>query len=173
MQKKTLFVAAVLAISSSIISCDSTDSKTFSNKNDSVAFARAVLDQYPEASSGRLVSDTTGFPLPGPGDGFSPISWETVEDYSKRYDADPCLKSPTGVFYQGFSIDTAGYTRLMRTPSIKGLFMRLGKKPDGGYTIMILGTDAEGKIINTASVAGAPKDSTNFDQIPPCPAQCP
>lgn len=174
MQKKLRFAAAVSAVCISLISCDSNDSKTFSSKSDSLAFAKAVMDQYPEERAGRSVRDTTN-PVsdPKPSDGFSPISWATVEAYSKNYDADACLKSPIGQYYQGFSIDTAGYNRLKRTLSIKGLYLRLGKKADGSYTIMVLGTDSNGNIINTGITSMAPLDSTNFDNVRTCPDFCP
>lgn len=173
MLKKSVRAALFFAMLAFVASCNSGDSKTFSNKTDSLAFAQAVMDQYPEARSTRMVSDTSTPASSKPGDSFSPISWQTVEDFSKRYDESPGLKSPQGFYYQGYSIDTAGYNRLMKTTSIKGLYLRLGKKPDGDYTIMILGTDANGKIINTEATAASPRDTTNFDNIPPCPDLCP
>jgi hypothetical protein len=172
MQKFTLNLVILIAISCLLIACGVNTEKTLSTKSDSLAFARAVMDQYKDDSrlAGRMVSDTTE----NNGERFSPISWDQVEDYSKRYDVNPCLRSADGVIYQGFSIDTAGYNRLLRTREIKGLYMRLGTKPNGDNTIMILGTDQNGKIINTGSyTAAAPKDSTNFDQVVPCPVECP
>ena len=174
MQKKTLYATAIAAVCTLLISCDGNDSKTFATKTDSVAFARAVMEQYPDAGSGRI-ADTSFAPvaLQGSDSGFSPISWETVEDYSKRYDAAPGLKAPEGYFYQGFSVDTAGYNLLLRSPLIKGIYLRLGQKPDASYTIMVLGLDRNGKIINSGSGLRSPKDSTNFDNVGPCPSDCP
>lgn len=172
MQKIALNVAILIAISSFLMSCGGNSEKTLSTKSDSLAFAKAVMEQYKEEPrlAGRMVADTTDNNT----EGFSPITWDQVQDYSKRYDTNPCLKSADGVIYQGFSIDTAGYNRLLRTREIKGLYMRLGTKPNGDNTIMILGTDQNGKIINTGTTtAAAPKDSTNFDQVVPCPSGCP
>ena len=170
MQKNTLFAMLFVAVCILFIACGGNEGKTFSNKTDSMAFAKAVIEQYEnEPRAGRVLADTLEN-----GDGFSPISWEQVEDYSKRYDANACLKSADGVIYQGFCIDTAGYNRLLRTKEIKGLYLRLGTKPNGANTIMILGTDQNGKIITTGgSAAVAPKDSTNFDNLNGCPTNCP
>jgi hypothetical protein len=175
MQKLTFRATGFLAVWILFVACNGSNSQRFSSKSDSLAFARAVLEQYPETTSGESLSDTVVSQrmLLKPGEGFSPISWEQVLDYGNRYDADPCLKSANGVFYQGFSIDTAGYTRLMNTKSIKGLYLRLGRKPDGDHTIMVLGTGQDGKIINTGETYRAPQDSTNFDSLQPCPDTCP
>ena len=160
--------------------CDSNSSQQFATKQDSLLFAKSVLQKYPgEEMGATLQQDTTGpargrsFRQGGPGEGVQPISWETVLLYQSNYDKDPQIKAPAGYFYQGFTVDSAAYQRIIKTSSIKGLYLRLGKKEDNSYTIMILGLDANGNVMNGKEANRKPGDSTNYDHTDPCPENCP
>ncbi|MBK8712701.1 MAG: hypothetical protein IPL97_12640 [Niastella sp.] len=157
-----------------IESCQTPQSSAFANKQDSLVFAQSVAKLYPSEVCPPLPANDTTKAIQ-----ITSIDWATVLDYEQRYDKDPKLKSPKGEFYQGFSIDAGGWNMIKQEASIKGLYLRLGQKPDLSYTIMLLGTDANGKIINEVIA----KDSlqkqfeaeifTNFDNLEPCPATCP
>ena len=158
-----------------LCSCGGNESgRQFATKQDSLAFAKAVMEKYPAAEEKIVGPDTTA-PVKGrtfQAGGMEPISWETVKKYSAGYDKYQPIKSPSGQGYKGFSIDSAGYNMLLQNKLIKGLYLRLGRKDDGSYTIMILGLDDKGNIITTKGNANNP-DDTNFDQLPPCPTDCP
>ncbi|ODT54273.1 MAG: hypothetical protein ABS68_02820 [Niastella sp. SCN 39-18] len=175
MPKITLRAICIIYLFICVESCQSPQSPAFNNKQDSLAFAQSVAKLYPlEVCPPKgPVTDTAKTTK------ITSISWPTVLDYEQRYDRNPQIKSPGGDYYQGFSIDTEGWSMLQQQTSIKGLYLRLGQKPDLSYTIMLLGTDANGKIINQVIA----KDSlqkqyeaekfTNFDNLEPCPAFCP
>ncbi|MBC7935791.1 MAG: hypothetical protein H7Y86_10615 [Rhizobacter sp.] len=161
--------------------CAENSGKQFSTKQDSLTFARAVMETYGPEQPDAVRYDTVP-PVKGrnfqtdPDGGIQPIDWSTVLLYQSNYDKDPQIKSPQGIFYQGFSVDSAAYKAIITTASIKGLYLRLGKKPDGSYTIMILGLDANGNVMggNKANKAdGGPNDDTNWDNTFPCPENCP
>lgn len=163
--------------------CDGNTGSQFSTKQDSLSFAQAVMEKYPGLQAGsapeKLVQDTTP-PAGGrsfQNVGMEPITSATIEKLSGNYDKAHPLKDPKGFYYQGFSIDPAGYAQLLKTPSIQGLYLRLGKRDDGSYTIMVLGTDKNGKLINPPTAGVAARDTltdfTNFDALPPCPQDCP
>jgi len=178
MQNKfTSVLAAGIAAIYLLSSCTGTSSTTFSTKEDSIRFAQSVMEKYP----GEQLSASTDTVSPAKGrnlrnaQGLTPISWATVVEYESAYDKDPQLKAPEGYYYQGFMIDPSGYDQLLKTPSIKGLYLRLGKKPDGSYTVMLLGLNKDGKIIHSSDSTNLDpgNDETNFDQVPACPQVCP
>ncbi len=176
-------LAGLLVTSAFLYSCTGNSGQQFSSKEDSVRFARAVMEKYPGEKQGvPLAADTVpaekGKDIQAPKPtGMQPISWETVLQYSESYDKDPQLKSPYGYYYKGFTIDTAGYNMLLKNATIKGLFLRLGKKVDGSYTIMVLGLDQKGGMVYSGGISAkggvALKDSSNFDNLNPCPEVCP
>ncbi len=175
----SIFCACILSLF--VISCDSNSGKQFENKEDSVTFAKAVLEKYSLGQPLQNASrDTTpagevkGLKAPA----MAPIDRKTILTYSLNYDKNPAMKDPAGFYYQGFSIDTAGYGTLIKTTAIKGLYLRLGRRDDGSYTIMVLGTDKDGKIIssytmNRNDTTSLGSDVTDFDALPPCPSNCP
>ncbi|RYY69133.1 MAG: hypothetical protein EOO13_10400 [Chitinophagaceae bacterium] len=170
------FLLAILITSSALYSCSGNSSSQFSTRQDSLSFAKAVLLKYPGQENS--LSDTVP-PVRSRNFqdslGMKPISPETVKMYSDNYDKDPQLKAPEGYYYQGFTVDTAGYSMLTKIPSIKGLYLRLGKKEDGSYTIMILGLNGNGKRISAVEVNRTEADPPipDFDQLRPCPENCP
>jgi hypothetical protein len=176
MQKSTVLSLLGLSITCTVLySCTGNSGKQFSNKQDSLSFAQAVMQKYPgQKPLPSVERDTTGPDKPQPYE-MQPISWETVKKYQYNYDNDPQLRTPGGLYYKGFSIDTAGYAMLLKTTEIRSLYLRLGKRDDGSYTIMVLGMDAKGNIIHTITPqTGLGGDEpTNFDNLPPCPANCP
>lgn len=177
MQKSTVLSLLGLCTTCTLLfSCTGNSGKQFSNKQDSLSFAQAVMEKYPgQKPLSSPQRDTTGPDKPQPYD-MQPISWETVKKYQSNYDSDPQIKTPGGLYYKGFSIDTAGYSTLIKTTAIKSLYLRLGKRDDGSYTIMVLGMDAKGNIIHTITGPGTGYEGdepTNFDNLPPCPANCP
>ncbi len=177
MYKNLLKVLASLLFVASVSSgCDSGNStQNINSKEDSLKFARSVLQQYGRESI-LLTQEQDSAPrsrVLGT-DGMQPITWETYLKYRDYYDKNPLMFNPDKKPYKGYSIDAAGYARLMNNPAIKGIYLRLGRKDDGSYTIMILGTDANGQVLNTSDSLSADGDGdSNFDNILPCPTNCP
>jgi hypothetical protein len=167
---KSNILCAFLLSGALLQACTEQGSTTFKSKEDSIRFARSVLANYPDA-----LSDTSrpSVAPQGPGQGVAPINNQLMRAYFRLYDADPKLFTPGGQPYQGFGIDTAGWKSIKNNPKIFGLFMRLGRKPDSSYTIVLQGLDARGRIINNGLKDGAPKDTTNYDQVLDCPNSCP
>lgn len=177
MHKNLLKVLASLLFIAWVLSgCDSGNTtQNFNNKEDSLQFARSVMQQYGR-SSVLLSQEKDSAPrsrVMGM-DSMQPITWKTYLKYRDHYDQNPLIFNPDKTAYKGYTIDAAGYARLMNNPSIKGLYLRLGRKDDGSYTIMILGTDAEGQVLNTSdSLSTKGGGDSNFDNILPCPVNCP
>jgi len=147
---------------------------SFTSKSDSVQFAKAVYALYPNEVTEPLVTDTLTPPITDQ-EGVRPIPWDTVLSYKQYYAKNPLLYNPQKQAYQGFSIDPNGYSMIKGNELIKGLYLCLGRKGDGAYTIMLLGTDENGNLINKGDTQGKlanPKDSSNFDHVIPCPDQC-
>ena len=170
------FISIVIAypfVSILLFSCNNKGSeKSFASKSDSIQFAKSVLKQYPSLSMAPNLNEDSisGFK---PGNGMQPITWDTVMSYKTYYDKNPKLFNLMKQPYKGFSVDPAGYSMIFENKNIKGLYLRLGRKGDGAYTIMILGTDSTGNVINTSAFRAAPLDSTNFDNLNTCPDNCP
>jgi hypothetical protein len=159
--------------------CNSgSSSPTLNNKQDSLSFARDIIKLYEAEQPGRILSqqqDSIVQSTISVTGGMQPIGWDTFEKYKKYYDENPLLFNPLKQAYKGFMVDTAGYNMLMGNTEIKGLYLRLGRKEDGAYTIMILGTNASGQVIQTsgAMINTSATDPSNFDHLNPCPQDCP
>jgi len=157
--------------------CDAGNTgQNLNNKEDSLKFARSVMQQYGRES---LLLSQEQDSLPRSGemgmDSMQPITWKTYLKYRDYYDRNPLIFNPDKTAYKGYTIDAAGYARLMNNTAIKGLYLRLGRKDDGSYTIMILGTDASGEVLQTSDSLSTKGDGSpsNFDNILPCPTHCP
>ena len=150
-------------------SCTNGSGTIFRTKEDSLAFAKNYFEKYPGENNVRVKygGDTTM-------KGLTPISWPTVKAYQSNYDKNPFILSPAGVPLNGFNIDSAGYTKLLNSKNIKGLYLRFGVKSNGAFTILILGTDAKGNVMKD-TIRGGVGDGTgtNYDETPPCPVNCP
>ena len=173
MQKYFRFLFAVLIMAIHVTSCTNrSTSAAFNSKEDSLKFARAVYVRYAtEVRQDKL--DTSWMP----GDvGVHPISWDTVQAYQAFYDKEPQIFNPQNQPYKGFGIDANGYAWIVKNKAIKGLYLRLGRKGDGSYTIMLLGTDSSGNILqkkNLGTAVGTDGEPSNFDNVAACPSLCP
>ncbi|GEM_PF-2456490 len=161
-----------------LFSCNTGNSgKQLNNKEDSLNFAREIMQKY--ANDGSLLSPKQDSPLKArtlAGKGVEPITWDTVLSYQNYYDKAPLLFNPEKMAYKGFSVDPRGYSMIAGNSNIKGLYLRLGRKGDGAYTIMILGTDSVGNILQKNNVQSKSIEgdaSSNFDNTTPCPEICP
>ncbi|MDB5201870.1 MAG: hypothetical protein JWQ27_1279 [Ferruginibacter sp.] len=163
-----LFLLLLLA------ACTQNHSVSFSTAQDSISFARAVMEKYPLGASPRsqakLTRDTTRIDDKG----TRPIAWSDVISFKDYYDKDPVLTNPSGQPYHGWMVSPEGYARIKAIPEIEALYLRMGRKPDGSYTIMLLGMDGKGNVLNVGkdTLLGNPKDSTNYDFNEPCPNTC-
>lgn len=169
----SLLTLALLCALITYTSCVNQTSE-FRTKEDSLKFAKSIFAKYPDENSvitPYRYEDTSMKKV------FKPISWEEVETYKKLYDRKPIIYGPDGVAMKGYFIDSTGYSMIKSNPIIKGLYLRLGRKPDGLFTIMVLGTDRKGNVVRDMMgkemLPKQPKDSTNFDNTPPCPNDCP
>ena len=157
----------------SFTACNGDGGKQFSTKEDSLSFARSVMEKYP----GTLTTMQDSIPAkakPFSENGMQPISWDTVVSYRTYYDKNPLIFNPQKQPYKGFSIEAAGYTNLLSNPAIKGLYLRFGRKGDGTYTMMVLGADSDGNILQTGAELPATSQAiSNFDHVGSCPDACP
>ncbi|MES2894022.1 MAG: hypothetical protein V4725_18525 [Bacteroidota bacterium] len=173
MQKHFHYLMGILLLGACVISCTQQSStNNFTSKEDSVKFARAVYNLYAEDVE-QVEIDTSR----GPGKkGVHPIPWDTVKAYQDYYDRDPKLFTSNNQPYKGFSIDANGYKWITKNKAIEAIYLRLGRKGDGSYTVMMLGTDSSGRILHTKTVETSDPtkaDPTNFDNAVPCPTDCP
>lgn len=147
---------------------------SFINKEDSLSFAKAYYDLYPEENSVKTLLK----PDSGSISAVQPISWEQVIRFRDQYDKHPLIYNLKGEALKGFSVDANGYNQIKSNDAINGLYLRLARKDNGAFTIMLLGLDENGKVIGEGQQIQmrAAKDSTHdsdFDNIDPCPANCP
>lgn len=173
LRKITLLCVIILAGLLFITGCNQPGSN-FTTKEDSLNFAKAYFDQYPEENSvkTKLKSDT------GSATAVQPISWEEVLRYRDQYDKQPLIYNLKGEALKGFAVDANGYNQIKMNNNIRGLYLRLARKDDGTFTIMLLGTDDKGNVIgdNTQTQLKSATDSSkdsDFDYVDPCPANCP
>ncbi len=171
-----IVLASLLFVAYLTSGCDAgKTTQNLNNKEDSLQFARSVLQKY--GSENILLSqeqDSAPSSRVMGMDSMQPITWATYLKYRDYYDQNPLLFNPDKKAYKGYTIDAAGYAKLIGNPAIKGVYLRLGRKEDGSYTIMILGTDASGQILTTSDMLSTEGDGdTNFDNILPCPTNCP
>lgn len=169
---KTLLAIAAITVLLTYTSCVSGSGGGFKSHEDSMRFAKAYYDKYPEENSVKIKYNSADSIA---AKGFGPITWEQVLAYKARYDKKPVIYSPTGVALDGFVIDTAGYNMILANKDIKGLYLRLGIKDDGAYTLMTLGTDSSGRVMKLSgkSINGVTNGNSNFDNIAICPTYCP
>ena len=156
-----------------ISSCKQQDSG-FSSKSDSLSFAKAYFDQYPEENNVKtqLKSDS------GSASAVQPINWEEVLRFRAQYDKQPLIYNLKGAALKGFSVDANGFRQIRNNENILGLYLRFARRDDGSFTIMLLGTDEKGNVIegNQQTQMKSAKDSTmdsDFDNVDPCPEGCP
>lgn len=153
-------------------SCNSGDGVSIKSRADSLRFARTYFNKYPEENSLKIKYRSADSIV---AKGVRPITWGEVERYKVSYDKHPLIFSPDGTTLNGFLIDSTGYSLIVRNKNIKGLYLRLGKKDDEAYTIMLLGTDISGAVIRDSGYVnqGTYSISGDFDNVLPCPTNCP
>ncbi len=164
-----VFIAVVLFSCLLLWSCNDNGGKVFATKDDSVKFAKSVAEIY-RAEVCTLTAPPDTFK-----NGVQAIPTDTVRAYQQYYDKGPKLFDTAGRPYKGFSVDPAGYYKITSNPRIKGIYLRFGRRANGSYTIMLLGTDEKGNLITSAAATEreAVGDNTNFDHVLPCPTNCP
>ncbi len=169
-------LASLLVVAFAMAGCNSGDSsQAFRSKNDSLQFARTVMQQYGRESV-LLTQEQDSAPRASVMgvDSMQPITWKTYLKYKDYYDKNPLIFNPNKQAYKGYTIDAVGYARLLNNAAIKGLYLRLGRRDDGSYTIMILGTDANGQVLSSSDSLSTEGDGdSNFDNILACPTNCP
>ncbi len=175
MQKLILATVIICAGLLALSSCnDNSGGTSFKTKEDSINFAKSVMEIYPD--SARPVARRTARSMAADSvspEAMIPIPWDTVVRYSELYDADSRrLLDSKGAAYKGFSIDAGGYQMLLNNAAIESIYLRLGRKDDGSFTIMVMGMDKNGKLLES-SAAEPPSGRSNFDNLKPCPDICP
>jgi hypothetical protein len=139
-------------------------SSSMKTKEDSLAFARAVMERYPERATSRammMAADSSGEIAP------PEIAWDSVVKYRDRYDKNPFALEAAEKPINGYVVDESTYALITGNPDIKSLFLAFGRKADESHTIMLLGLDADGKMISDDA------KHANYDYSSPCPDRCP
>lgn len=157
------------------VGCNETSTSKLQTKTDSLEFARKVMEMYPDstvataprmARTSRAAVGDTSVDLTGY------LPWDSILKYRDNYDKEPFVIPGVSKGYFGFMVSKETYRAMLNNPKIEGLYLRFGKRSDGNYTIMILGTDASGNLIEFSSESAAGGQS-NFDNLTPCPNACP
>ena len=173
--KRTISIIGAICIASLIFSTSCNQAGTaFTTKADSLNFAKAYFNQYPEENSVKIKLKSEI----GSASAVQPINWQEVTRYRDQYDKQPLIYNFKEEALKGFLVDANGYKKIQSNSNIKGLYLRLARKDDGSFTIMLLGTDESGKVIegNKQNQMKSAKDSTedsDFDNLDPCPENCP
>ena len=159
-----------------LIGCEQKTTGTFETKEDSLKFATRYFELYPEEN--KVV---TFFGVSDSGDvpGSQPINWEEVLRYKKQYDENPLIFNPKGEALKGFSVDNSGYKYLTDNKDIQGLYLRLARRDNGSFTVMVLGTDSKGEVLKLSEEPTQKRSqadssrSGDLDHLGVCPDQCP
>ncbi len=171
MKRNLSFLVTICIIMMFFVSGCNQSPTAFNTKEDSLKFAKAYFEVYPQENSVKTL-------LKSGSSAVQPISWEEVLKYRDQYDKQPLIYNLKGEALKGFGVDTNGYNQIKMNNNIRGLYLRLARKDDGTFTIMLLGTDEKGNIIgeNPQTQRRSAKDSTkdsDFDYVDPCPSNCP
>ncbi len=157
------------------VGCNETSTSKMQTKTDSLDFARKVMEMYPDsaistparsARTSRAAVGDTSIDLSGY------LPWDSVLKYKDNYDKDPFVMPGLPKAYFGFMLKKETYRAILDNASIEGLYLRFGRRSDGTYTIMVLGTNADGNLIEFSNEQAAGAHS-NFDNLTPCPFTCP
>lgn len=163
----TIFLFAILL---SFSACNDDSGKGyFKTKQDSLAFAKTVFKVYPGERNVSLIvtfSENTAAAVPS-----QPVSWETIDRYKSQYDASPLLQKPSGAYYKGFILDAASFAAFKSNANCAQLYLRLGTKDNGEYTIMVLPMDKSKNLLQ--SMPSPTGVNLNHDHLDPCPSECP
>ena len=143
----------------------------FKTKQDSLAFAKAVFQAYPAEKNMPLTvtfAERTAATAPS-----EPVSWDIINRYKEKYDLSPILVKPDGTPYKGFILDTGSFSFFKGNNKCSQLYLRLGKKDNNEYTIMVLPMDNAGYLLQSAPVTSPGQQNLNHDHLDPCPTECP
>lgn len=142
------------------------ESACFKTREDSLAFAQAVIKMYDTATKPESVTimerDAQKFSTTA----FAPLPWQSVVDFANAHDTTPLFRLG-GVPVKGLMVDATGlnYLRALPAATYSKLYLRFGKKTDGSYTVMILPVKTNGQVEMV--------DNKNYDHLDPCPSSCP
>jgi hypothetical protein len=99
------------------------------------------------------------------------ISFSTVMSYRDAYNQHPIMRDPqTNLIVKGFTIDAKGVQIIRDSLRYRQIYIRLGRKPNGHYTMMLLPLDANGNLVQNGTNPGV---GANYDNLEPCPDECP
>jgi hypothetical protein len=145
-------------------------------RNDSIAIARAIKEDYPDSANNermaRSMPESAASPLDA--DIKPPaIQWEDVLAYKAKYDAAPVMRNSSGDAIKGFMVNEETYRYLLANKDIKGLYIRLAKNPANDYTLLLLGTDETGRLLVTSKEQEVSSSYANFNYLGTCPTLCP
>jgi len=151
----------------------SPDNKTFTTKDDSLNFVKAVIKKYPEAQGAKIADFGKSPAKVRSSSKFDPIDWEKVKTYGGFYDKHPLIDGK-----KGFLIDAKGLELLRSNSAYKQIYLCLGKYTDdikinNDYTIMIVPLDADTSVIHKGLGDPRPGQNSNYDYLDPCPVVCP
>ena len=150
------------------VSCNETGSGKAGTKEDSLRIAKKIAEDYPVELSKLSSMSKSALSLEQ-----TYITWDTVLAYKNDYDKNPlfCIEGKEPI--KGFLVNKETYKSMMENTNIEGLYLRFGKKGDGTYTMMLLGTDAEGNLLEMTNEVDPDQPRANFDHSSPCPTSCP
>ena len=145
-------------------------------RNDSIAIARAIKEDYPDSANNERMARSMPESAASPLDvDIKPpaIQWEDVLAYKAKYDAAPVMRNSSGDAIKGFMVNEETYRYLLANKDIKGLYIRLAKNPANDYTLLLLGTDETGRLLVTSKGQEVSSLYANFNYLGQCPSLCP
>lgn len=150
-----------------LAACNNQSKSTqFKTREDSLAFARAVISAYDTSWKPESLAVTERDVQKFSAAAFAPITWQDVVDFSNSHDAAPLFRRG-GVPVKGLMVDANGlsYIRSLPAATYSKLYLRFGKKADGSYTVMLMPVRTNGQVDKV--------DNKNYDHLDPCPSSCP
>lgn len=103
---------------------------------------------------------------------MEPISPKQVGDWARAWDDEAPIKDNYGKIVKGWRIDKDAL-QLIKDKGYEEIYLRLGKKGNKLYTVMVLGMKGGGVMQPPSDIQKA-DDSDNFDHLDPCPVTgCP
>lgn len=171
-QKINLLITA-FAVGLFLHSCQSSTSpkiNCFKTKQDSLNFAKNVLQIYPELQGpldvefSREQKNWAARPS-----GFDGIDYKWVKIYANNYDSVPLFLDK-----RGFIIHEEGLSLIKNNPNYKLLYLRFGKrtsdrKVKNDYTVMILPLKSDSTFVFKGDGTLSRGTDSNYDYLDPCP----
>jgi hypothetical protein len=158
-------------------SCCNNDKQSSGSKEapiDSLKIVKAYLKKHPQPM---VVSFDSVHSVASKD--MEPIDWEKdVTRYAGNYDEYPAMIKANDTPMRGWRIYENDLDLIRKKVNYRQLYLRLGRRGDGSYTLMILPLKGDGSVLyrrgkNPKRRPMTDPPDNNYDHLDPCPDQCP